>query len=333
MVARQAEQALMPGVPLELVRLLRKQGYHLVGRHSAVKRCHWLYASLTSGRFCYKQKFYGIATHRCIQMTPALYYCTQRCLFCWRAQTGDLGLKWEETRMPEWDEPELIVEGSIRAQRQILSGYKANPKTDPRKLEEALRPRHAAISLAGEPTLYPELGTLIAEYHKRGFTTFLVTNGTVPETLAGLEEEPTQLYVSLCAPDERTYKALCRPQLPGLWHKLMETLELLPSLSCRKVIRITLVKGWNMKDEQAYARLIERAEPDFVEPKAFMWIGFSRYRGLGFENMPRHEEVKAFATKLAAELGYHVLDESMPSRVVLLGRYGRKWPIGAPRPG
>ena len=315
-----------------MVALLRKQGYHMVGRHSAVKRCHWLYTSLTSGRFCYKQKFYGIASHRCIQMTPALFYCTQRCLFCWRAQSGDLGLEWSETEMPEWDEPELIVEGSIRAQRQILSGYKANPKTDRRKLEEALRPRHAAISLAGEPTLYPEIGALIAEYHRRGFTTFLVTNGTMPERLASLDEEPTQLYVSLVAPNERVYKALCRPQLPGLWEKLMETLELLPSLSCRKVIRITLVKGWNMGHEEAYAKLIEKAEPDFVEPKAFMWIGFSRRRGLTYENMPKHEEVRAFAERLSAELGYNILDESPPSRVVLLSKYDRKWPVGSPRP-
>ena len=326
MAARQAFEV-MPGVPEELVRLLKKHGYHMVGRHSAVKRCHWLYASLTSGRFCYKQKFYGIATHRCIQMTPALFYCTQRCLFCWRAQTGDIGLEWVETEMPDWDEPELIVEGSIQAQRQILSGYKGNPRTDLKRLEEAMRPRHAAISLAGEPTLYPELGGLIAEYHRRGFTTFLVTNGTVPERLASLDEEPTQLYVSLVAPNERIYKALCRPQLPGLWEKLMETLELLPSLRCRKVIRITLVKGWNMCEEKAYAKLIEKAEPDFVEPKAYMHIGFSRYRGLTKENMPRHEEVRAFAYNLARELGYNVLDESMPSRVVLLSKHDKKMPI------
>ena len=259
-------------------------------------------------------------------MTPALFYCTQRCLFCWRAQTGDIGLEWEETHMPVWDEPEEIVEGSIRAQRQILSGYRANPRTDPRKLEEALRPRHAAISLAGEPTLYPEIGGLIAEYHRRGFTTFLVTNGTLPERLASLEEEPTQLYVSLVAPNERIYKELCRPQLPGLWGKVKETLELLPSLSCRKVIRITLVKGYNMCEEGAYARLIERAEPDFVEPKAFMWVGFSRRR-LGFENMPRHEEVRAFAERLATELGYNILDESVPSRVVLISKHEKKQPI------
>jgi len=62
-------------------------------------------------------------------------------------------------------------------------------------------------------------------------------------------------------------------------------------------------------------------------------VGFSRRRGLGYENMPRHEEVRAFSERLSAELGYNVLDESVPSRVVLLSRYGRKWPIGSPRPG
>ncbi|RLI08030.1 4-demethylwyosine synthase TYW1, partial [Candidatus Bathyarchaeota archaeon] len=47
-------------------------------------------------------------------------------------------------------------------------------------------------------------------------------------------------------------------------------------------------------------------------------------------NMPRHEEVVAFARRLAEELGYYVLDDSLPSRVVLLGRSPEKKPIRLP---
>ncbi|NIQ05289.1 MAG: 4-demethylwyosine synthase TYW1, partial [Candidatus Korarchaeota archaeon] len=206
---------------------------------------------------------------------------------CWRAQSGDFEITWDEMRLPRWDTPEKIVDGSIEAQLRILSGYKGNPKTKRRKLKEALTPRHAAISLAGEPTLYGHLGELISVFHRRNFTTFLVTNGTVPSALEKLSEEPTQLYVSLTAPDEETYQQVCRPQIPNAWRRVNETLELLPSFECPKVIRITSVRKLNMKKAEDYARLIEKADPTYIEPKAYMHIGYSRQR-LDYENMPTH---------------------------------------------
>lgn len=48
-----------------------------------------------------------------------------------------------------------------------------------------------------------------------------------------------------------------------------------------------------------------------------MFVGFSRQR-LKLENMPRHNEVKDFAIKIAEYAGYKIIDESSPSRVVLL---------------
>ena len=312
-------EALQPLVPNEILRMLKNQKYHLVGRHSAVKRCRWLYEALVHDRPCYKQKFYGIKSHQCLQMTPAVFYCTLRCRFCWRAQSGDLGLKWEETQLPNWDDPEDIIEGCIEEQLRILSGYKGNPKANPEKYREALTPRHAAISLAGEPTLYSPLGDLIKGFHEHGFTTFLVTNGTVPQALSQLSEEPTQLYVSVSAFDRKTYVKTCRPQIPDAWERLNETLSLLPSFKCPTVIRITLVRNLNLKYPELYARLIEKANPTYVEPKAYMHVGFSRLR-LGFKNMPTHREIQDFATRLAEEMGYNILDEAQESRVVLLSR-------------
>ncbi|MBS7615887.1 4-demethylwyosine synthase TYW1 [Candidatus Bathyarchaeota archaeon] len=306
-------------VPEALINALKKHKYHIVGRHSAVKRCKWLYESLVNNRPCYKQKFFGIKTHQCIQMTPALFYCTQQCLFCWRAQSGDLQIKWAEAKLPKWDSPEEIVEHSIKAQLEILSGYKGNPKADPQKFKEALRPRHAAISLTGEPTLYDSLSELIHGFHKRGFTTFLVSNGTVPSALANLSHEPTQLYISVCAPNKEAYRKVCRPIIPDAWEKLNETLALLPSFHCPTVFRITAVRGLNMINVKDYAKLIEKTNPTYVEPKAFMHVGFSRLR-LGYEHMPSHNEIRDFALQLARETGYKLVDESEESRVVLLSR-------------
>jgi tRNA wybutosine-synthesizing protein 1 len=252
-------------------------------------------------------------------MTPALFYCTQQCLFCWRAQSGDHQIEWNELKLPAWDSPEEIVEESIKAQIKILSGYKGNPKTNQRKFKEALTPRHAAISLTGEPTLYKHVGELIHAFHRRGFTTFLVSNGTEPSALAKLEEKPTQLYISVCAPDEETFKHVCRPQIPKAWEKLNETLELLPSYECPTVIRITMVRGLNMKNIKGYAKLIEKANPTYVEPKAYMHVGFSRLR-LGYECMPTHQEICEFASQIAGETGYNIINESKESRVVLLSK-------------
>jgi len=54
-----------------------------------------------------------------------------------------------------------------------------------------------------------------------------------------------------------------------------------------------------------------------LEPKAYMHVGFSRLR-LDGSNMPSHREIRDFATQLANEMGYNILDESADSRVVLL---------------
>jgi tRNA wybutosine-synthesizing protein 1 len=252
-------------------------------------------------------------------MTPAAFYCTQQCLFCWRAQSRDLQASWDELKLPTWDSPEEIVEGSIRAQQAILSGYKDNPKTNKQKLKEASAFKHVAISLAGEPTLYSHIGELIRIFHKRGFTTFLVSNGTVPTTLANLSEEPSQLYVSVCAPDKKTFESVCRPRISRGWEKLNETLEYLPNFKCPTAIRITCASGLNMRNINGYTELIGKSKPTYVEAKAYMHVGFSRHR-LGYENMPGHKEIREFSQKLKDLTGYDLIDESAESRVVLLSR-------------
>jgi tRNA wybutosine-synthesizing protein 1 len=294
--------------------VLEKQGYGLVGEHSAVKPCHWLKRALVEGGTCYKGTFYGIEAHRCLQMTPSVNSCTQACLFCWRFQGftgGALG-----------DDPKFIVEESIRLHRKLISGFKGNPRVPRERFEEAWEPRHVAISLSGEPTLYPRLGELIEEFHRRGFTTFLVTNGTMPETLESLDPLPTQLYVTVAAPNREIYQKLCRPSIPDGWERLMRTLEMLPSLGTRVVIRHTLVRGWNLGHVEEYAKLDAMAEPDFIEAKAYMFVGYSRRR-MTIENMPSHAEIRDFAIKLSEILGYEVLGERSDSRVVALSRRGQ----------
>ncbi len=298
-------------IPDEAKERFFKAGYRIVGNHSAVEICHWTKESLRKGRVCFKEKWYGIKSHRCLEMTPSLIWCTHKCKFCWRP------LEFTALGEPKPDDPKEIIEGCIEARRLLLTGFKGYSKVDKKKWEEANKPTNAAISLAGEPTLYPRISELIEEFHKRNMTTFLVTNGTRPDRLASLEEEPKQLYISLCAPDEKTYFEVNNPLISDGWKKLNESLELMKSFNCRKVIRLTLVKGLNLKEPEKYAKLILKAEPDFIEPKAFMWVGESQKR-LPKEAMPSMEDIRNFAKELSFHTSYEIKDEDLASRVILL---------------
>ncbi len=292
--------------------LLKKQGYSLAGNHSAVKTCLWLARSMKNEGSCYKSRFYGITSHCCIQMTPTLV-CNQRCLHCWRPTEIDV------TMPTDWDSPVEIVGSCIAAQRKLISGFGGSAPRE--RWLEGNEPKHAAISLSGEPTIYPYLPELVEEFGRQGISTFVVTNGTNPEMLKNVD--PSQLYMSLDAPDESTYIKTCLPESPDLWKRINESLHVLKNKETRTVIRITAIKGLNMFDPAGYAELIKKAKPDFVEVKAYMHIGFSRRR-LPREAMPSHGEVMAFAKDIAHNIGYDIVDDVEISRVVLLQNMGLK---------
>ncbi|MFZ2471706.1 MAG: 4-demethylwyosine synthase TYW1 [Methanothrix sp.] len=284
---------------------LTRQGYHLVGG-GAVKPCLWLNRAMRGGDQCYKHHFYGISSHRCVQMTPTLE-CNHHCLHCWRPIDDPVpGMAPLE--------PAELLEGILRGQQKFLSGYGGAKTTNLERQAEAREPRHVALSLMGEPTLYPYLKELIELIHKRGMTTFVVSNATNPEVLADLL--PTQLYLSLNAPDEELYRRVCRPAAEH-WQRILDSLEIIKQHRCRSVIRMTLVRGLNMERPEDYARIIARAEPDFVEVKAYMHLGRSRDR-LTREAMPQHYEILEFARTLGEALGYELEADVPLSRVALL---------------
>lgn len=298
----------------------KKEGYKFIGNHSAVKLCLWTRKSIKSNgkKYCYKEQFYkkiGIESHRCMQMTPALLFCTLKCEFCWR-DTSITFPKWEGKA----DEPEEIIEKSIEAQKQLLSGLGGVPHSE-KLLKEAYEPKHAAISLAGEPLFYEKMPDLISAFKKRGMTTFLVTNGTLPERLEALADSgnlPTQLYVSLSANSEKMFQSINKPLIKDGWERLIRTIELLPQIKTRKVIRMTMMKE-SLEGIEKYAELIRKADTDFVEIKAAMPVGFARMR-MAYADMLKHSQIKEFSEKLAQISGYKLADEKADSRVALLKR-------------
>jgi len=316
-------------------KILEKQGYAVIGNHSGVQICRWTKNSLNKKGVCWKEKFYGIESHRCAQLSPAIMWCENQCLHCWRPIENNLG-----TQIPIVDEPKEIIEKIIEARKKLLMGFKGNKKINQKKFEEALNPTLFTFSLSGEPTLYPRLDELIQEVKKRNAVSFLVTNGLNPEAIKKLDEKnslPTQITLSLNAGNEKLFNAWHRSSKKDAWLKFNETLDLLKQLKgkTRRIIRLTLVKEGknpkskfneisNMKDENVkeYAELIRKAEPDFIHVKAFMSVGYARER-MGYDKMPWHYEIKKFADKLANELkedGYKILAEEKRSCVVLLGK-------------
>jgi wyosine [tRNA(Phe)-imidazoG37] synthetase (radical SAM superfamily) len=210
---------------------------------------------------------------------------------------------------------------------------------------EAAKPKHVAISYDGEPTMYARLGELVSEFRKRGISTFVVTNGTFPERIVQMKESgnlPTQLYVTLAAPDKETYLRVCssvKPYFPvheDHWERLNKTLGLLSSLGCRTVVRITSVRGVNMIKPEAYRRKIMDSNPSFLEVKGFSISGnaprISERLGetnLGtkdpelfkaaFAYAPTHEEVLDFASKISEGFTrFKMVSESRINRQVLM---------------
>ena len=296
------------------VEKLESSGYRFVGshNHAAAKICHWTKQSILDKGVCYKEKFYGIESHRCLQMAPAVPNCQQKCEFCWR-DLSYTQTQWEG----EYDDPKTIIDEAVKAQNNLLCGFFGNDKANKEKLEESKTPTNAAISLAVEPMLYPEIDELIAEFNRRNFTTFVVSNGQCVDKLKNLENEPYQLYLSLDAPTKKIYNDVCQPQISEGWDNLNQSLDTLASFNSRTCIRTTCVKGRNMTNPEKYAELIKKASPDFVEIKAYMCVGSSRHR-LTPDNMPTFDEVKSFAQKIGENCGKKIVNESEVSRVVLL---------------
>lgn len=313
---------------------LEKQHYKIIGNHSSVKICEWTKKSLIDDDkgVCFKEKFYGIKSHRCCQMSPATVFCQNKCLHCWRAIELTDGNKMNSKLI---DNPKEIIKNCIEAQKKLLNGFKGNKKINKEKFKESEEPMQFAISLTGEPTLYPELGELISELRKLDKTTFVVTNGLMPSILTKINKEknlPTQLYLSLNSPNKEMYDKWHRSRKKNAWKKFNETLLLFPKLKTRKVIRMTLVKDLNDKDEliKEYCELIKKASPNFIEVKSYMAIGFSRNRiGMGYDKMLSHNEIKEYSKKLVKELksGYKILAEHKLSRVVLIGKDKKKMKI------
>lgn len=295
-----------------------KSGYRIIGKgkHSAVEVCRWCKSALNGDKPCYKQAWFNIESHRCLQMTPSLI-CNLRCKFCWRR--FDL----RKRGIDEWDKPGHIFEEAVKTQKNLLMGFGGNPKTSKELFKESLQPKQFALSLDGEITLYPYLPELIKKIKTSGSTVFLVTNGTNPNMLKKLIEknaEPTNIYISVYGTSEKMYKKVCNPLIPRAFDKVKRSLKLMKKFKeARTLFRITAVKNLTIIDAKGYSKLIKMSKPDFVEIKGYAWLGESRQR-LKNSNVPTMKELREFAKEIEKLSGYSIKAEDERSRVVLLSK-------------
>jgi len=297
-------------------RALTKEGYKLIGTHSAVKMCRWTKAQLRGRGGCYKHTFYGIQSYQCMEMTPSLS-CANKCTFCWRHHKNPVGREWR------WrvDDPAAIVEEAVAHHQDMVYTLKGMPGVKPERWYEAFTVRHCALSLVGEPIMYPHVNALVRLLHGRGISSFMVTNGQFPECIAALEPV-TQLYVSIDAATKETLKAIDRPLFKDFWERFMASLDALRAKRQRTVYRLTLLKGHNMGELDAYGELVARGMPDFIEVKGVTYCGTSPGSPLTMKDVPWHAEVKAFCEALAARVGdaYGLAAEHEHSCCVLLAK-------------
>ena len=280
---------------------LTKQGYTIVGSHSGVKICRWTKSALRGRGSCYKYSFYGIRSHLCMEATPSLS-CSNKCVFCWRHGTNPVGTSWR------WkvDPPELIFQGVKEGHYKKIKMLRGVPGVRAERFSEAMRIRHCALSLVGEPIFYPHINRFVDLLHAEGISSFLVCNAQHPEQLAAMQRV-TQLYVSIDASNRDSLRKIDRPLHRDFWERFQKCLEILREKRHvqRTVFRLTLVKGFNVEDEAAgYADLVEKALPCFVEVKGVTYCGTSSSAGAGLtmKNVPFYDEVVAFVQALSNEL-------------------------------
>lgn len=300
---------------------LTKQGYTIVGSHSGVKICRWTKSDLRGTGSCYKQSLFNIVSSRCMEMTPSLA-CSSKCVFCWRHGTNPVSKTWRW----EVDDPEEILEGALQGHYSKIKQMRGVPGVIAERFANAFQVRHCALSLVGEPIMYPYINRYVELLHEKGISSFLVCNAQHPEALHNIGKV-TQLYVSIDAPTKTELKKVDRPLFKDFWERMVECLEILKTKQShqRTVFRLTLVKGFNMGDISAYADLVERGLPCFIEVKGATFSGTSSSGSnpLTMQNIPFYEECIRFVNEFTTELqrrglGYGVAAEHAHSNCILI---------------
>ncbi|KAM7398918.1 hypothetical protein PAMP_018222 [Pampus punctatissimus] len=267
---------------------LTKQGYKLIGSHSGVKLCRW------TKFVCCSPFLLSVPTTR--------------------HHTNPVGTEWRW----KMDPAEKILQDSLEKHQNMIRQFRGVPGVKPERYKEGLAVKHCALSLVGEPIMYPEINAFVRLLHSHHISSFLVTNAQFPNEIRSLVPV-TQLYVSVDASTKDSLKKIDRPLFKDFWTRFLDSLKALGEKRQRTVYRLTLVKAWNVEEMQAYSELIALGQPDFIEVKGVTYCGDSSASSLTMANVPWHQEVVAFVQQLADMLPqYEIACEHEHSNCLLI---------------
>ncbi|KAB0404304.1 hypothetical protein E2I00_004635 [Balaenoptera physalus] len=170
---------------------------------------------------CYKHTFYGIESHRCMETTPSLA-CANKCVFCWRHHTNPVGTEWRW----KMDQAEMILKEAIENHQNMMKQFRGVPGVREERFEEGMTVKHCALSLVGEPIMYPEINRFLKLLHECKISSFLVTNAQFPAEIRNLKPV-TQLYVSVDASTKESLKKIDRPLFKDFWQRFLDSLKAL----------------------------------------------------------------------------------------------------------
>uniref|UniRef100_A0A2I3SUU1 tRNA-yW synthesizing B n=1 Tax=Pan troglodytes TaxID=9598 RepID=A0A2I3SUU1_PANTR len=248
---------------------------------------------------CYKHTFYGIESHHCMETTPSLA-CANKCVFCWRHHNNPVGTEWRW----KMDQPEMILKEAIENHQNMIKQFKGVPGVKAERFEEGMMVKHCALSLVGEPIMYPEINRFLKNL-----------------------EPVTQLYVSVDASTKDSLKKIDRPLFKDFWQRFLDSLKALAVKQQQTVYRPTLVKAWNMDELQAYVQLVSLGNPDFIGVKGVTYCGESSASSLTMAHVPWHEEVVQFVRELVDLIpDYEIACEHEHSNCLLIAH--RKTVLG-----
>ncbi|XP_060029538.1 S-adenosyl-L-methionine-dependent tRNA 4-demethylwyosine synthase TYW1 isoform X2 [Erinaceus europaeus] len=294
---------------------LTKQGYQLIGSHSGVKLCRWTKSMLRGRGGCYKHTFYGIESHRCMETTPSLA-CANKCVFCWRHHTNPVGTEWRW----KMDHPEMILKEAIENHQNMIKQFKGVPGVKEERFKEGMTVKHCALSLVGEPIMYPEINQFLKLLHECKISSFLVTNAQFPVEIRNLKPV-TQLYVSVDASTKESLKKIDRPLFKDFWQRFLDSLKALvakgvtycgessaSSLTManvpwhEEVVRfvrelVDLISGYEIACEHEHSNCLLIAHKKFkIDGEWWTWIDYDRFQDL-IQEYEHSGGSKTFSTK------------------------------------
>lgn len=200
------------------------------------------------------------------------------------------------------DPPEYLLEQSISKHQKMIKQMRGVPGVKPERFKEAFTVKHCALSLVGEPIMYPHINEYVKLLHDKEISSFLVTNAQFPDRIKQMTPV-TQLYVSIDAATKDTLKAVDRPLFSDFWERFIGSLQAMKDKRTRTVYRLTLVKSFNMEELLAYKKLVELGQPTLIEVKGVTFCGEQNASNLTMQNVPFHHEVRKFCEALCEVVG------------------------------